>query len=68
MRRPANSTILWLRFSTHAVQQFCDWVEELIHHALFERNDCVISDGDVLGTDMGAAFGDIAVANVESLS
>src|SRR4051812_46186414 len=34
-----------------------------VDDALLERNDGVVGDGDVLGTDLGAALGDVAVAD-----
>ena len=34
-------------------------IVELVHHALLERDDGVVGDGDPIGTDLGAALGDV---------
>src|SRR2546422_308810 len=44
-------------------QQPHDGIEELVGHALLERDDPVVGDVDVLGTDLGAALGDVAEAD-----
>src|ERR1700704_4936841 len=43
-------------------QQPDDGIEELVGHPLLERDDPVVGDMDVLGTDLGAALGDVAEA------
>src|SRR5690606_23762621 len=40
-----------------------DRVEELIDDAFLQRDDRIIGDRDVLGADLGAAFGDVAEAD-----
>src|SRR5690606_29511791 len=40
-----------------------DRIEELVHHALLQRDDRIIGDGDVLRADLGAALGDVAEAD-----
>ncbi len=37
----------------------------VVYHPLLERNDRVVRDGDVLRTDLGAALGDVAIADPE---
>src|SRR5262249_7521097 len=37
----------------------------LVHDALFQRDDAVVGDLDVLGADLGAALGDVTQADVE---
>src|SRR5688500_14151980 len=39
----------------------------LVHHTLLERNDRVVRDRDTLRTHLGAALGDVAVADAVSL-
>src|SRR5882672_5607645 len=60
--------LVCLRLWTEAAQQLRYWIEKLIHHALFQRDNGVIGNLNVFRTDMGAAFGDVAVADVESFS
>src|ERR1051325_10770070 len=36
---------------------------EFIHHTLLQWNDCIVRDGDVLGTNLRAAFGNVAIAD-----
>src|SRR5581483_374772 len=38
-----------------------------VDDALLERNDRVVGDGDALGTNLGAALGDVAVADAVAL-
>src|SRR5438034_83082 len=38
-------------------------VVEVVHHALLQRDDGVVRDVDRLGADLGAALGDVAVAD-----
>ena len=38
-----------------------------VDYPLLERNDCVVRDRDVLGTDLGAALGDVAVPEAVTL-
>ena len=40
-------------------------IVELIHHALLQRNDRVVGDLDFFRTHLGAALGDVAVADAE---
>src|SRR5437867_2640017 len=42
-------------------------IEELVGHPLFERNDRVVGDVDVLGADFGAALGDVAEAHARGV-
>jgi hypothetical protein len=35
-------------------------IVKLVHHALLERDDSVVGDANLLGTDLGAAFCDVA--------
>src|SRR5467141_4977346 len=44
-------------------QQPDDGIEELVGHPLLERDDPVVGDVNVLGTDLGAALGDVAEAD-----
>src|SRR5882724_7455730 len=44
-------------------KQLLDRIVEAIGHALFERDDRVVSDGDALGAHLGATLGDVAVAD-----
>ena len=39
-----------------------------VDHALLERDDRVVGDVDVLGADLGAALGDVAVARCRASS
>src|SRR5689334_6265783 len=48
--------------STKHAEQLLDRIVEAIDHPLLERNDRVVRDRDVLGADLGAALGDVAVA------
>src|SRR5882762_5970590 len=47
-------------------QQPDDGIEELVGHPLLERDDPVVGDMDVLGTDLGAALGDVAEADARA--
>jgi hypothetical protein len=40
------------------------WIIKLIDHSFFERDDGVICDVDVFRADFGAAFCDVAIADV----
>src|SRR5260370_7447545 len=40
-------------------------IVEFVHHALFERNDGVVRDSNLLGADLVAAFCDVAKAQSE---
>src|SRR5678815_448324 len=42
-------------------------IVKLVHDALLERNDGVVRDRDVLGTDLRAALGDVAVTDALGL-
>src|SRR5215212_1127679 len=57
------SLILW----PQASPQPAEWIVKLVHHSLLKRNDGVVSDGDVFRANVGAAFGDVAVADVEGV-
>src|SRR5262249_7923524 len=50
-----------MRTSAEHPQQLRDRIVELVDDALLERNDGVVGNGDSLGTDVGAALGDVAV-------
>src|SRR6266496_4597469 len=56
-----------LRIAEHT-EHFRYRIEEAVYHALFERNDCVVGDGDVFGADLGATLRYIAQADAELLS
>jgi hypothetical protein len=43
--------------------ELADRIVELVDHALLERDDGVIRDRNMLGTDPRAAFGDVAIAD-----
>jgi len=40
-------------------------IVEFVHHALFERDDSVVGDANLLGTDLRATFGDVAKTEAE---
>src|SRR5882762_5251978 len=42
-------------------------IVEVVDDAFLERDDGVVGDGDVLGTDLGAALGDVAIADAVRL-
>src|SRR6266581_2158749 len=48
-------------------QEPTHWIVEIIYNSLFERNDRVVGDVDVFGTNFRAAFSDVAVADTELL-
>jgi hypothetical protein len=58
---------LLLGYWAKQFQQRPQRIVKLINHALLQRNNRVIGDGDVFGTDFSAALGDVAVANATSL-
>jgi hypothetical protein len=37
----------------------------LVNDALFERNDCIVSDVNVFWTDLSAALGDVAISETQ---
>src|SRR5262249_4463289 len=43
------------------------WIVELVDDAFLQRNDGVVGDVNVLGTDFGTALGDVAVADASLL-
>src|SRR5579863_6767041 len=45
------------RYLTHHTEYR---IVEIIDHALFERDDRIIGDVNLLGTNLGAALGDVA--------
>src|SRR5579864_6016011 len=49
-------------------EQFRQRIEEPVHNALFQRDDRVVGDRDVLGTDFGTALCDVAETYTELLS
>src|SRR6476661_1120433 len=49
--------------ASELAQQPHDGIEKLVGHPLLERDDRVVGDVDVLGTDLGAALGDVAEAD-----
>jgi hypothetical protein len=40
-------------------------IVKLVHHALFERDDGVVGDANLLGADLRATFGDVAKTEAE---
>src|SRR5207248_516771 len=46
-------------------QELRQRVVEVVDDALLQRNDRVVRDVDVLGADLGAALGDVAVAEAQ---
>src|SRR4051812_27304876 len=48
-------------------QQARGRIVEPVDDAFLQRNDRVVGDGDVLGADLGAALGDVAVADAVRL-
>src|ERR687891_917087 len=58
-----SSFRLCARLPAEDLYQFSQRIEKLIDHPLLERDDRIIRDRDVLRADLGAAFGDVAVAN-----
>ena len=44
-------------------QENFDGIVKLVNHAFLERNDGVVGDVNVFGTNLGAAFGDVAEAD-----
>lgn len=46
------------------MEQLFDGIEKPVDDSLFERDDRVLRDSDRLGTDLAAASGDVAVANI----
>ena len=55
-------------FCLEDMEQLLQGIEELVHHALFERNDRVLGDRDRLRTYLPAASRDVAVADVVLVS
>src|SRR5690606_37286458 len=47
----------------HQLDEACDGVVVTVDDAFLKRDDRVVGDGDVLGTHLGAALGDAAVAD-----
>src|ERR1700757_281413 len=54
-------------FWTEEFQQLSQWIVKLVYNAFFERNNRVIGNRDVFGTDFRAALRDVAVANSAGL-
>src|SRR5205085_5693459 len=46
--------------SAEHTEQFRHGIEESVHHALLQRNNGIIRDGNAFGTDLGTAFCDVA--------
>jgi len=40
-------------------------IVKLVHHALFERDDGIVGNSNLLGADLGATFGDVAKTQAE---
>jgi len=40
-------------------------IVKLVHHALFERDDGIVGNSNLLGADLGATLGDVAKAQAE---
>jgi hypothetical protein len=53
-------TLKALLLAAELPEQHGQRIVKLIHDALFERDDSVVGDANVLGTDLGATFGDVA--------
>src|SRR5690242_7306850 len=79
-RRAASMPSGWMRFSAYSMDGSAravpsreppprtpHGVVEVVHHALLERDDRVVGDVDRLGADLGAALGDVAVADARLL-
>src|SRR5436190_582548 len=60
LRLPQFFLLAWTK---HQLNQLQHRVVKLVHHALLERDDGIVRDRDVLGADLRAALGDVAVAN-----
>src|SRR5438093_772081 len=48
-------------------QESAERIVKLIHYALLQRNNRVVRNGDILRTNVGAAFRDVAISNPERL-
>src|SRR5258708_29627540 len=49
--------------SAEDLHEVADWIVELVDAPLLERNDRIVRDRNMLRTDLGAAFRDVAVAD-----
>ena len=58
-----SSSNLW----TKDLPEPAQGIVELVHHALLQRDDRVVGDGDVLRANLGTALGDVAQANAVGL-
>src|SRR5918995_634924 len=56
-----GSNMVSIRLPAENLHQLPQRIEELVHHPLLERNDRIIGNRDVFGTNLGAALGDVAV-------
>jgi hypothetical protein len=54
-----------VRLAADLPEQHGQWIVKLVHHALFERDDGVVGDANLLGADLGATLGDVAKAKAE---
>src|SRR5260370_9537677 len=59
----SSNMVLHFQQLPHSFPQATQRIIKLIDDPLLQRNDCVVSDGDVFWTNFGAAFGNVAVAN-----
>ena len=54
---------LRLFFRADLFPQPAEWIVEFIHDTFLKRNDRVVGDRDVFGTNFRAALGDVAETN-----
>ena len=52
-----------LLFALEHAEQARERIVELVHHALLHWNNRVVGNANVLWANLGAALGDIAIAN-----
>jgi len=52
-------------FSPYLHEQHCQRIVKLVHHTLLERDDSVVCNVNVLGTNLRAALRDIAIAQAK---
>src|SRR5579863_5307654 len=64
MGPPSTSARFWF-LSSNLPYQHEHGIIKFIHHALFQRDDRIVGDVDLLGAHLGAAFGDVAQADAE---
>src|SRR5262249_21134824 len=51
--------------SAYLANQLEDGIVVFVNHALFQRDDGIVSDMNLFRTDLGTALGDVAVADAE---